>query len=212
MATEQDPLLRVSVSGRREAGARSHGRRCCPSALSKRYKNTCVTTRGGLVALLWSVAVNTLGIGAVVLFTTMPPFVNNPQLFTAASCYYMVALLLYPVAALVSELKWTRFKLLLVASVIVGIGVPPVLFLVFVLVIDLTIIENGFSYLYLIPVLFIVPGLALFQSNILQYGTDQLDFASSEVLSSFVSWYYWTCYLLPSGIYYSFSKCAYFGL
>ena len=39
--------------------------------------------------------------------------------------------------------------------------------------------------------------LALFQSNILQYGTDQLDFASSEVLSRFASWYYWTCYLLP---------------
>ena len=35
------------------------------------------------------------------------------------------------------------------------------------------------------------------QSNILQYGRDQLDFASSEILSSFVSWYYWTCYLFP---------------
>ena len=47
MATEQDPLLRVSVNGRRDAGSRSHGRRCCPSALSKRYNNTCVTTRQG---------------------------------------------------------------------------------------------------------------------------------------------------------------------
>ena len=126
MATEQDPLLRVSVSGRRDAGARSHGRRCCLSALSKRYKNTCVTTRGGLVALLWSAVVNTLGLGAVLLFTTTPTaFVNDVHLFTAASCYYIVALLLYPVAALVSELKWTRFKSLLVASVIVGVGIVP---------------------------------------------------------------------------------------
>ena len=102
----------------------------------KRYKNTCVTTRGGMVALLWSVAVNTLGVGAVLLFTTMQPFVNNTHFFTAASSYYMVALLLYPVAALVSELRWTRFKSLFVASVIVGIGVPFVIFLVFVLVFD----------------------------------------------------------------------------
>ena len=43
----------------------------------------------------------------------------------------------------------------------------------------------------------VTPGLALFQSNILQYGRDQLDFASSEILSSFVFWYYWSCYLLP---------------
>ena len=142
---------------------------------------------------------NTHGFGAVLLFTTAQTFVNDVHVFTAASFYYIVALLLYPVAALVSELRWTRFKSLLVASVIVGIGIVP-----FLVLFSLARSVSESPYLYLIPVLFVVPGLALFQSNILQYGTDQLDFASSEVLSSFASWYYWTCYLIPCGTLYCF--------
>ena len=144
MATEKDPLLRVSVSGRRDDGARSQGSRCCPLALSRRYKNTCVNTRGGLVALLWSVAVSTLGVGAVLLFTTVCNFVMEVPLFIAASSYYIVALLLYPVAALLSELRWTRFKSLLVASVIVGTGIVP-LFVLLVLADDWSINNHGYT-------------------------------------------------------------------
>ena len=112
MATEQNPLLHVLATGRTDPGARNHGHRCCRSVLSKRYNNTWVTTRGGLVALFWSVAVNTLGRGSLLFFTTTISFVKNVHFFTAASCYFMVALLFYPMAALLSELRWTRFKAL----------------------------------------------------------------------------------------------------
>ena len=36
-------------------------------------------------------------------------------------------------------------------------------------------------------------GLCLFEANIIQFGTDQLQFASSEELSSFVHWLSWVC-------------------
>ena len=194
MATEQDPLIRVWVNGRRDTRARFQGRRRCPLSVSKRYKNTCVTTRGGLVALLWSAVLNPLGFGAVYLFTTVQLFLNVLSLATVAYCCYIIALLLYPVAAVVSQLRWTRFKSLLVGSLSVGMGVVLILILVL-----FDVVSTKLSYLYLVPLLFVVSGLALFQSNILQYGTDQLDFASSEVLSSFAFWYYWTCFLPPWG-------------
>ena len=158
MATERDPL-RVSVIGRRDAVSCSHGRRCCSLSLSERYKNTCVTTRGGLVALLWSVVVNTLGLGSVLVVNTAQPFVKVLPLVTAASSYYTIALLLYPVAAVASQMRWTRFKSLFVASVIAGIGVVP-----FVILLALGLNTMKFSYLYAIPLLFIIAGLALFQS------------------------------------------------
>ena len=127
---------------------------------------------------------NTLGVGVVILLTTTQFFLHNEiDFFTAASSYYMVALLLYPVATLVTEFRWTRFKSLVVASVFVGIGI--ICFLV-LLVSDA--LQTNFGpedqspYLFLIPVLFVVRGLALFQSNILQYGTDQLARRSLVVL------------------------------
>ena len=82
-------------------------------------------------------------------------------------------------------MRWTRFKSLLLGSVIIGVGIvviAPPLFLV--------MIFGGSDGISLVPLVFIIPGLALFQSNLLQYGMDQLDFASSKVLSSFVYWYY----------------------
>ena len=38
-------------------------------------------------------------------------------------------------------------------------------------------------------------GLGLFESNAIQFGTDQLQFASNEKLSVFVNWYFWSLYI-----------------
>ena len=190
MATEQDPLICTSAKGKDFHNSSRRRSRCCPPTLRKRYKNTCVTTRGSLVALLWSAVVNTLGVGFMLFATTQRSVAMALPFFTILCGYYVIALLLYPVAALVGELRMARFTSLLVGSVFVA-GVP--------VLIALTIFSFGikFWFLLLIPVVFVIPGLAFFQSNILQYGSDQLDFASSEVHSSFVYWYYWTCYLIP---------------
>ena len=37
-------------------------------------------------------------------------------------------------------------------------------------------------------------GLGLFEANAIQFGTDQLQFASNEKLSVFVNWYFWSLY------------------
>ena len=37
-------------------------------------------------------------------------------------------------------------------------------------------------------------GLGLFEANAIQFGTDQLQFASNDKLSVFVNWYFWSLY------------------
>ena len=38
-------------------------------------------------------------------------------------------------------------------------------------------------------------GLGLFEANAIQFGTDQLQFASNDKLSVFVNWYFWSLYI-----------------
>ena len=40
----------------------------------------------------------------------------------------------------------------------------------------------------------VTSGFGIFEANALQVGVDYLDFPTSEVVSSFVRWYYWASY------------------
>ena len=48
-------------------------------------------------------------------------------------------------------------------------------------------------------------GLGLFESNTIQFGTDQLQFVSNEKLSVFVNWYFWSIYFIKVLLVVSFS-------
>ena len=41
-------------------------------------------------------------------------------------------------------------------------------------------------------------GRGLFESNAIQFGTDQLQFASNKKLSVFINWYFWTVYFITT--------------
>ena len=47
-------------------------------------------------------------------------------------------------------------------------------------------------------------GLGVFEANAIQFGTDQLQFASNNELSKFVHWYFWTSFAVQ----YSFVSLA----
>ena len=47
-------------------------------------------------------------------------------------------------------------------------------------------------------------GLGLLESNAIQFGTDQLQFASNDKLSVFVNWYFWSMYFIKTSTLFPF--------
>ncbi|XP_011408290.1 PREDICTED: solute carrier family 15 member 4-like [Amphimedon queenslandica] len=111
----------------------------------------------------------------------------------------VIVLLLFPLAGIIGEVYWTRYKVMITGTVIM-LG---------------PLIASPFAYAGLMTLgdtpkrgtlgglltgIALVPfqiGIALFESNVIQFGTDQLLFASSDQLSSFVHWSFWCMYIVP---------------
>ena len=109
---------------------------------------------------------------------------------------HAVAYLLYPLLGWLSDVYFTRYKVIrltiiimcVVATVFTGISTACVL--------DVTITTNLKGIIVLTVVLpfllLAVLSLGLFEANVIQLGMDQLLEASSDQLSSFIHWYYWS--------------------
>ena len=123
----------------------------------------------------------------------------------------------YPLAGLLAETVLTRFKVMVIGTVISLVGV-------LVAVVSLTsdalyfyftnyhtdvhgwksLLHAGFIVPLLIGVIIHFFGLGVFEANAIQFGTDQLQFASNNELSKFVHWYFWTSFAVQ----YSFVSLA----
>ena len=149
------------------------------------YKNVCVSSKGALVILATSILLTTSNLILAGLSTT---FVDNYSyvIFAGISFHF----LFYPLLGLLGE-KWMRYKILLVGIILlfVGffIGIVTFVILYFVHLNSITVV--GICLVVGFPFLF---GYGIFEANVIQFGTDQLQFASSQELSSFV---YWVLYL-----------------
>ena len=110
---------------------------------------------------------------------------------TLRSCY----LFLYPFLALLGD-TFIRYRVVLVGTIIIPIGAAIVTFIRLLVNFynhsnsDITLLIS--RYVFSLPVYF---GLALFQSNIIQLGTDQLLFASSIQLRHYIYWQKLTIFL-----------------
>ena len=186
MASEHSPLLFVST----KFGSQHNPWRCS-TAFSKRYRNTCVTTKAGLFVLVVLSFVNAVALGPYFYFLTTPLAAGVVEIFFPSHIYFMMELLMFPVVGLVGEIACKRYKLLVFGSVLIAVGAA-IFALLYGLWVGTWSSYGPLNIILFLPFLLIVPGAGIFQSNALQYGVDQLDFPSSEVLSSFVYWYYWT--------------------
>ena len=124
----------------------------------------------------------------------------NSQLQTTTlslAVTHAVAYLLYPLLGWLSDVYFTRYKVIRLAFAItcaVGAGS---LALAIAAVLDNEMTTNlGKSIIALLlalPMLLLwVLSLGLFEANAIQLGMDQLLEASSDRLSSFIHWYYWS--------------------
>ena len=114
-----------------------------------------------------------------------------------------VAYLLYPLLGWLADVYFTRYKFILASFITMIVGTVLMiatasLFIAF---------NNARAALFLVGGLSLNVGLiaiGLFESTAIQFGMDQMLEASSEQLSTFIHWYYWSCNLGRHG----FDLCA----
>ena len=102
-----------------------------------------------------------------------------------------VAYLLYPLLGWLADVYFTRYKFVLFSFITmivstVLLSVAAALFLSF-------IYDRGIFLFSGIALSFGLIAMGLFESTATQFGMDQMPEASSDQLSMFVHWYYWSC-------------------
>ena len=105
---------------------------------------------------------------------------------------YAVVLFLYPVAGLLAEVWFSRYRLMIGGTILALIGI--------IIVVPTETVAFYESHNYSQPNAVCVGlviywlGLGLFEANAIQFRTDQLHFASNDKLSVFINWYFWSMY------------------
>ena len=87
--------------------------------------------------------------------------------------------------------KWTRYKVIITGIIILVVSYAIKLILTTILVILDVHHETGdiIEYLCIITALSALVGYGLFMGNIIQFGTDQLQFAPSQHIAAFARWF-----------------------
>ena len=130
----------------------------------------------------------------------------------------VVVYLLYPLLGWISDVYFTRYKVLLLSFIIFIVGS-----VTFVSIISVGYWQNTCAKQHnwtaivvfgLGSLIVCLAGLGLFEANAIQFGMDQLLEASSDQLGTFIHWYYWSLnlgklivYSLPVSVATYYSEC-----
>ena len=175
--------------------------RCCRSCCVG-----CVCSKGILLLLTWSVLIHSFGYYMFFqLLESLFRFDFLKYYFIAVSVSQAIDFFLYPVAGLLGEVCFSRQQIMIAGTILSLIGI-----VITVPTTTVTFYKNMFSvdyspdsssrYVLLaaasVGIVIYQFGLGLFESNAIQFGTDQLQFASNDKLSVFVNWYFWSMYFI----------------
>lgn len=176
------------------------------------YKYTPIQSKGGILVLVWNFLVfsSVSGIYSVLLSSVVEhvSFIPNGYAWTLTivSIVRAVVWISYPLFGWLADTYFGRYKTLLYGMRIIWIGSMMLLVcdVVFYLLSSSRTLDHIF-YHALYPVIFIAVsiGLAGYQAIVIPFGTDQMPGASSNQLSAFILWYFWTEYF-SFGIVYSY--------
>ena len=135
---------------------------------------------GVILVLLWA-GINTIAITLLLFYPSLSAVSGwDNTLFYSA-------LVFYPIFGYLGE-KWTRYKVIITGIIILVVSYAINLILTTILVI-LDEASDIIEYLCIITILSALVGYGLFMSNIIQFGTDQLQFAPSQYLAAFARWF-----------------------
>ena len=175
--------------------------RCCRSCCVG-----CVCSKGILLLLTWSVLIH-----GFEYYTSFQIAASIATLDTSLTYYFYavsvsqaVVFILYPVAGLLGEVCFSRQQIMIAGTILslIGIVITVPTGTISIYFCDDCSTSSSSHYLLLFAVCFGIViyhfGLGLFESNAIQFGTDQLQFASNEKLSVFVNWYFWSMYFIKT--------------
>ena len=103
----------------------------------------------------------------------------------------------YPLIGLLADIKLTHYQMICLSCWILFVSYAIVSILSVLVSTDTIIVYNNITLIagvILILALAIV-GKGMFESTVIQFGTDQMIEASSNQLSTFIHWYYWSLYI-----------------
>ena len=157
------------------------------SYFKRKYQFSCVRNKGIFVVLIWSLLQTTvIDISGGISNVFVKDF--SYEIFAVIGLYY----LFYPVFGLLGE-KWVRYKVMMAGSILICVGFIMVLIgIIIVYLFDIHGTKSVIIALFATFPFFI--GQGIFEANMIQFGTDQLRFSSSEEFSSFVYWFLYTYY------------------
>ena len=102
----------------------------------------------------------------------------------------------YPVIGLLADTKLTRYRMICLSCWILFVSISMSSILIILISTEVVTFYNiplvavGCALLVLVIV-----GKGMFESTVIQFGTDQMIEASSNQLSTFIHWYYWSLYI-----------------
>ena len=153
------------------------------------FKNVCVSSKGAVVVLATSILLSTTIILSGGLSTNFIDYYSY-VIYAVVSLHYLS----YPLFGLLGE-KWMRYKVLLVGIILMFVGFFITVFalvtLYFVHLNSIAVV--GICLVVSFPYFF---RYGIFEAKVIQFGTDQLQFAPSQELSSFVYWFLYINYSL----------------
>ena len=150
------------------------------------------------IVVLCSFAIQASFFGTDFFFYHLERFLHITRVCFALS--HGMGFLLYPLLGWLSDVYFTRYKVIRLAFIVMSIVGIAGIIVGFVIVMDINLIHDPLSSILLsmlaIPaILSMLLSLGFFKANAIQFGMDQLLESSSDQLSSFINWYYWSSYL-----------------
>ena len=113
-----------------------------------------------------------------------------------ATIIYLVSLvlayLIYPLLGWMADVCFTRYSFVRASFLAMIVSM---IMLIVAGILFLTKPVRSYFLLSGLSIIICLISLGLFESTAIQFGMDQMLEASSEQLSTFIHWYYWSCYL-----------------
>ena len=113
-----------------------------------------------------------------------------------------IAYLMYPILGWIADIRVTHYRMIKTSFIFVLISSFLMLITSIVRIVKPNYLMQDEGLLHFITIssftcilLIGIAGFGLFESNAIQFGMDQMLEASSEELSSFIHWYYWSVHL-----------------
>ena len=127
-----------------------------------------------------------------------------------------ISYILYPLFGWIADVRVTYYRMINISLVSVLISSLFMFTIAIINVLKPDITNHILSELFnnvIFPAIILIVGIVgfgMYEANAIQFGMDQMLEASSEQLSSFIHWYYWSLHVGPLTIFYILSTLLYY--